>query len=129
MGAWGAGIAKEFYKRFPEDYKQYHDWCQSTLRKGRDTTGQVMITGNNIICLVTSKRYGKWKDCPTKILLNTREALDDLKDMISDCALDVEEIHMPKINAGLFKVPWEETEAVIKDVLTDTGIKVIVYEL
>jgi predicted NUDIX family NTP pyrophosphohydrolase len=26
----------------------------------------------------------------------------------------IREIHMPKINSGLFKVPWEQTETVLK---------------
>lgn len=62
---------------------------------------------NNVGCLFTSKDYGTKVDPPQEIIENTKWAI---KDLLTKTTM---KIAMPKINSGLFKVPWEETEAVL----------------
>ncbi|KAH3681079.1 hypothetical protein WICPIJ_007960 [Wickerhamomyces pijperi] len=54
----------------------------------------------------------------------TRLALNDLKRQLDESKHKYT-VAMPKINAGIFGVPWNLTEQAIKQ----TGIDCIVYEL
>ena len=60
------------------------------------------------------------------IVKATYLAIKDLLDEIKDG----DEIHSPKINAGLFATPWEWTEKAIEQALSETNKKVkwIVWE-
>ena len=72
---------------------------------------------------MTSFNYGKNKDTPDKIIENTRKAIADLIMLYPH----IKEIHMPKINAGLFAVPWYDTEIILKEF--DGLLNFVVYEL
>lgn len=110
-GVWGSGIAREFAKRFPRAREVYAMACQE---KGASLIGTSLIipVGCYVIgCLFTSKNYGAHKDSPATILENTRNAMADL------IAKNVNNlpIHMCKINAGLFDVPWSDTKKILKE--------------
>lgn len=118
-GVWGRGIAKEFKTRFPKSYDEYFWLCSEAKEHGTYLPGHsfLLCEENNyqVGCLVTS--YGFLNDLdPESVVLNqTREALDSL-------CLDLEhynifEVHSNMFNSGLFNVPWEKSEALLKEVL------------
>lgn len=119
QGVWGSGIAVQFRKRFPKSYKNYVDYC---LTFEEIAIGKALVNGQTI-SLMTSFDYGKNKDKPDQIIINTRKAISYL--IISHPS--ILEIHMPKINAGLFAVPWYDTEMVLKEF--DGLLNFVVYEL
>ena len=63
--------------------------------------------------LFTSRSYGQNKDPMEDIIKNTHKAIKSFLALVPENA----EIHSPRINAGLFGVPWELTEPIIKDCL------------
>lgn len=110
-GVWASGIAKEFAKRFPKARDIYSLHCQS---KGASLIGTCFLieAGDfTIACLFTSKNYGKFVDKPPKILEATKLAINDLIRQNTEN----KELHTCKINAGLFKVPWNDTKKVLKE--------------
>lgn len=122
MGVWGSGIAVEFRNRYPHAYEDYKDVCRKKQMAGQLEThllGTGFWTGypigaQRVGCLFTSLNYGKLKDSPGKILKQTRLAVDMLL-----CITPPEyTVHSPKINSGLFAVPWGKTEAVLEEALT-----------
>lgn len=119
QGVWGSGIAVQFRKRFPKSYKNYVDYC---ILNGYTIVGTALVH-DRTISLMTSLDYGKNKDTPDQIIINTRKAISDL--IISYPSIS--EIHMPKINAGLFAVLWYDTEMVLKEF--DGLLNFVVYEL
>ena len=123
QNVWGSGVAKAFLKYFPNAYQQYHN------TNNKVGMGYIVKDGEHQIgCLITSNRYGVLKDIPPVILRNTEKSLSNLlnsyeeKDML---------IYSPKINSGLFAVPWEDTENIIKKVCeaSDKNIEWVVWEL
>ena len=125
QGVWGSGIAKEFKKRFPSAYNMY----RNKVNNPGDGYCIYVDSGIMIGCLITSENYGKLKDPPEVILDNTYEAI---KNMLNNHIRGDITIHSPKINAGLFEVPWKDTEEVIVTVCneeTEHNIKWIVWEL
>jgi len=126
-GVWGSGIAKEFKRRFPLSFEQYEKYCKQPIEI---TRGSCLLVGEGqfgIGCLITSNGYGKHVDDPETILLATRSAFNELLEQIGSDT----EIHMPKINSGLFNVPWELTEQVLNQTLNDhcNIHRCVVYEL
>lgn len=124
LGMWGAGIAAQFAKRFPDEYRDYRKACD-TLGKGE--TGRTFVVGR-VACLVTSYGIGGGKDSVDQIVSATELAAEELFAHMPGNAL---EIHSPKINSGIFGVPWELTEAALLRAIraTDRQIKWIVWEL
>jgi ADP-ribose 1''-phosphate phosphatase len=85
-----------------------------------------------IACLFTSVAYGKAVDPPKAVLTNTELAMDDLRAQVEELEKagggKPGEWHSAKINSVRFKVPWEETVAVIENVLSGTEREIVVYE-
>ncbi len=125
QGVWGRGIAVEFKKRFPKSFKEYHNWCldDQALRGCRTVVGTSFIcskeNGYYVTCLATSVGFKASTDPENKILDQTENALYNLLDSVRSYGSNIREIHSNKFNSGLFGVPWEKTEAVIKKVLAN----------
>ncbi|CAN6604927.1 ADP-ribose 1''-phosphate phosphatase [Trichomonascus vanleenenianus] len=134
-GVWGAGVAVAFKKEFPSTYDIYHKHClKNPADKLRGTSLIIPSSktdnggpGSLIVCLFTSGGTGMGLDPPDKIVENTRLALADLRKQLQknypDRADDT--INIPMINAGLFNVPWKDTEKALKD----SGMNFTVYQL
>lgn len=116
QGVWGSGIAKEFHRRFPASERLYKDLCKdfgivgtAQLISSYDTTtGKTYWIGN----LITSSGYGSTLDSKAEVLVNTILALQNLCFNLE--SKGIKEVYSNKFNSGLFKVPWEETEAFLK---------------
>lgn len=130
-GIWGNGIAKTFAIKYPKAYKEYELHCKNS---GTNLAGKALLipTANYTIgCLFTSKKYGMFKDSADTILNNTLDSLIDLIHQLYKNSPNtfngIVDVHMPKINSGLFAVPWKDTEKVIKkvdDLLTRQGYNI-----
>ncbi len=107
QGVWGSGVAKQFKSNFYEEWRLYRAMCTAYSEEESFLVGRALIV-NQVGCLFTSKNYGEKVDPPQLILENTEKALQDL---ISKTTM---KIAMPKINSGLFKVPWEQTLAILE---------------
>lgn len=124
VGSWGAGIAADFKKRYPKAFQTYHDHCKKAC--ANDLIGTALLIPPDeedaeamdhwIGCLFTSRKFGKDKDVPQQILEHTESALLDLMSQVSEIQEEavIQEIRMCRINAGLFKVPWEETKMIVE---------------
>ena len=80
-----------------------------------------------VASLFTSSGFGSSCASLGEIVRATDEALYHLAGDKNLRFMD--EIHSPKINAGLFNVPWKETESIIEKHLPALGKKWVVWEL
>jgi ADP-ribose 1''-phosphate phosphatase len=140
-GKWGSGIAAQFKRHFPFAFERYRMHCSLA---GEEVLGKSIICSSRtfpaaehredpdtrIACLFTSRGYGRRTDPPGEILEATRTAIRDLLSRL-DLENPPVNIHSPKINAGLFAVPWEDTEKVIRNAISPWSGKVFwtVWEL
>lgn len=109
-GVWGSGIAKEIKARHPRAFLDYASWCRKENILGAAT---VCDDGSlyQIASLYTSSGYGSSVDSIDQILYNTALALDNLGTSIK---VTKPKIYSNKFNSGLFNVPWERTESLLK---------------
>lgn len=121
FGLWGGGIAAQFRKRYPSAYKLYADHCHE---HGNKLLGQTLIVPSGgsgsekvyIACLFTSN----FENSPDEIVDYTRRSMLDLSKQLKQMQ-DIEHegskpvVNMPKINSGIFNVPWQDTEAVLEN--------------
>jgi ADP-ribose 1''-phosphate phosphatase len=116
VGLWGAGIAAQLYKRYPEAFADYVKHCARTPKNELMGSYHFYNAGDYyILSLITSKGVGYNRDQPDVILENTANAIDAF---LRDTTLSPQvQIHSPKINSGLFGVPWDDSEAVISTAL------------
>lgn len=123
-GVWGSGIAKQFHERFPESFNYYNMWC-SLSSNARGWVGRFGSApeenGYTIGWFCTSSDYGDKKDSKDLVLDYTRKALENMFYDEKNWGLVLPPIHSCKFNAGLFGVPWEETEKVLLDVFNKEG--------
>lgn len=116
-GVWGSGIAKEFKARYPDAFKAYATLCKGS---GKALLGQAFIIYDpakreDIACLFVSDDYGKWRSPQGDILRYTKSAVEHLLNQYHPV---LGEVHSPKINSGLFGVPWEQTGQIITQALS-----------
>ena len=109
-GVWGAGIAKQFAKRYPRAYEKYRQECQDFEEVLLGSCLLIEEIDYNIGCLFTSDNFGSNVDSVERILSSTERAISDLV----CCYGSREPIHMCKINSGLFGVDWELTKKVLE---------------
>jgi len=121
-GVWGAGIARTFKQKFPYAYLQH---CKMINNVGDSYI--LEDKGYKIACLITSKNYGFNVDRYDVILKNTYKSLLTLFNNLTTDTV----IHSPKINSGLFNVPWKDTMEVILKASENIKYKInwIVWEL
>lgn len=116
-GVWGSGIAKEFKQRFPSSFEQYKSVCLE-----EEVLGAVLVTNEKVVCLMTSKNYGKLVDEPYQILVNTTFALTELMFVLNELEEEPITIYSNKFNSGLFNVPWEQTEYIINSLIKSNNL-------
>ena len=113
--ACGAGIAKEFNKRYN---------LTEELRKLPPCN---CMTVDNVINLVTKSKY--WQkptyDSLTKSLKDLRYVIN----MRSSSHFPINTIIMPRIGCGLDKLQWKNVKKMIKEIFEDTDIAIEVYYL
>jgi hypothetical protein len=113
-------VAAEMKRRFP--------WAYEQEGKRGILPGEAQVYENpdgtlDILCLYTSTGYGVMRDPAGRILINTFRSLAMSMDWFDSGV----RIHSPKINAGLFGVPWERTAILIDAFVEVTGVKWVVY--
>lgn len=129
QGVWGGGIAAVFKQKYPTAYNSYRDHCLN-VEGGRGLLGTAFLVptiatepGNKgkgapiyIACLFTSN----FSESPEEIVAYTRGAMTDLlrqvkmlHTLFETSSTSALVVNLPKINAGIFRVPWEETEAAL----------------
>lgn len=138
-GSWGGGIAYQLAARYPKAEEVYVDACN---KYGNQLLGKCLFIPSYknddlvICCLFTSAFGGASHDYKRSILNYTKQGLQavrtwlyegkdaihdeiqkDINSVINklDKPLKDHKLEMPKINSGIFGVPWEETESVLEE--------------
>jgi hypothetical protein len=122
QGVWGRGIAKEFKKRYQHSYECYHGWCRDNKVIGTASKSTWSIKEPHWVWWIcTSEGFKEETDPKEVIKINTTLALDNMCKQLYYAHpredYPIIDVYSNKFNSGLFNVPWEESELILKTVL------------
>lgn len=121
VGAMGAGIAKEFKRRFPEMYREYRRRCQN----GQFRLGDIFVwqaDGLVIYNLATQP-----VPCPSATL----DAVDSsIRAALADAERrGLRRIGVPRLGAGLGGLAWPDVAALLDTAAADHTVELVVVSL
>lgn len=125
-GSWGGGIAYQLALRYPDAEKEYMERCERHVvgLLGKCQLLKTEEDPNLIIGCLFTAAFGGSDQNDSYILKYTKSALDNFKSQIEqDETLKNHKIIMPKINSGIFGVPWQLTEKILEE----SGLDITVY--
>lgn len=128
QGVWGSGIAVEFKKRFPHAYAVYNRACQGNSKFALGKSWSIYDGDYSVTCLIVSEGYGRDKSSKDDILAHTELALHSFLKHVTEWDKKTTVIYSNRFNSGFFAVPWNETEKVLKKVLSQYNIEWIVCD-
>jgi O-acetyl-ADP-ribose deacetylase (regulator of RNase III) len=124
VGVMGRGVALQFKKYFPDNYKEYKAACD---RKE--------VTPGRIFVHETGELYPRYIfNFPTKRHWRGKSKIEDIdagmKSLISEIQrLEINSIAIPPLGSGLGGLDWNEVLPLIKEHLGKlTNVDVIIYE-
>ncbi|MFP4477243.1 MAG: macro domain-containing protein [Desulfatibacillaceae bacterium] len=125
VGVMGRGIALQFKKAFPENFREYEKACkQDEVKPGRmfvHETGTVMPP--RFIINFPTKRHWRGKSRMEDI----ENGLEGLKRTIKDYGID--SIAIPPLGSGLGGLNWNQVKSRIeKELGSMTDVRITVYE-
>lgn len=125
VGVMGRGVALQFKRKFPDNFKAYADACKKELvQPGKMfTTERVSLGQPRYIINFPTKRHWRGKSRIEDIEIG----LIALKDEIE--RLEIHSIGLPPLGSGLGGLDWREVRHRIEKTLANVGnVQVVVYE-
>lgn len=125
VGVMGKGIALQFKKIYPNNFKVYNKACKDGVFNIGDllvTTETNISTGEKIIINFPTKK--DWRK-PSEYEY-IEQGLEKLKKVITD--YNLMSIAIPPLGAGNGGLKWEKVKTIIINYLKDSDIEILVYE-
>ena len=125
VGVMGRGIALQFKKQFPDNFRVYSKACkQKQVMPGKmfihETCSQI---GPKFIINFPTKRH--WRSASR--MEDIESGLQDLANVIAN--LDIKSIALPSLGCGLGGLNWNEVRTHIESALSHfSEVKIIVFE-
>ena len=124
VGIMGKGIALQFKKAFPENFKKYSKACKN----GEIDIGQLFVTKENTIhgekIIINFPTKKDWRK-PSEYEY-IEKGLDDLIRIINE--YKIKSVALPPLGAGSGGLIWEKVKKIIEQKLADLDIDIYVYE-
>ncbi len=125
VGVMGKGIALQFKKAFPNNFKAYVTACEN----GEIETGKLFVytdqnidTGEKIIINFPTKKH--WRN-PSEYSY-IEQGLDDLIKVVE--RLNIKSIAIPPLGAGNGGLQWKKVKEIIEEKLEKINVEIVVYE-
>lgn len=124
VGVMGKGIALQFKKQFPNNFKLYKKACEeNTIDIGKlFVTREQTVFGEKIIINFPTKR--DWRKSSEYSYVEA--GLDDLIRVIDE--YHIQSVAIPPLGAGNGGLHWEVVKKIIENKLSSLPIDIIVYE-
>jgi len=125
VGVMGRGIALQFKKRFPENFKRYKAACDNKeLQPGKMFINDLNRLYNpRYVVNFPTKRHWKGKSRMEDIEAGLRALVAEVRKR------DIRSIAIPPLGCGLGGLRWADVRAKIEDAFKDlTEVRVFLYE-
>jgi len=120
-GAMGAGIAREFKRRFPKMYREYWRRCQV----GRFELGDIFVweADDVVVYNLATQRLPRPPAILDAIDTSVRAALGDAEHR------RLNRLGLPRIGAGLGGIAWSDVASVLKEATDASPVELVVVSL
>lgn len=125
VGVMGKGIALQFKKAYPGNFKIYHSaYKNNELAIGKllVVKDQNLTSGEKLIINFPTKR--SWRK-PSEYSF-IEQGLEDLIRVI--CEYQIKSLAIPPLGSGIGGLKWEKVKIMIENKLEDLNIDIIIYE-
>lgn len=125
QGIMGKGLALQFKKRFPDNFKAYEKYCKS----GQLFIGNMFIFQTNTL---SGPRY--IINFPTKKSWKNKSKIEDIRQGLASLVHDIQHLNirsiaLPPLGCGLGGLSWHEVKQAIEDAFANQNhLEVLVYE-
>ena len=125
VGVMGRGIALQFKKAFPENFRAYESAC----KRGEVQPGSMFVVETEGL---TNPRY--IINFPTKRHWRGKSRIEDIESGLTALtdevrARSIESIAIPPLGSGLGGLPWPEVKRRIEDAVAELDdVRVVVFE-
>lgn len=119
VGVMGAGLAKEFKKRFPEMYKDYRKICKDgKLKIGKFHTFRTI---DRLIINFPTKKHWKNNSKLEWIEAGLEHFVKSYKNW------DISSVAFPQLGTNHGKLNWSDVKTIMEDYLNSLDIEVEIY--
>jgi O-acetyl-ADP-ribose deacetylase (regulator of RNase III) len=125
LGVMGKGIALQFKKAYPNNFKAYHDACKNTeviIGKMFVTTDTNLSSGEKIIINFPTKK--DWRNPSEYDYIEA--GLDDLKHVVE--FQKIKSIAIPPLGCGFGGLKWERVKKIIEKKLATLNVEIFIHE-
>ncbi len=120
VGVMGKGLALQFRKHFPENFKVYVLSCE----RGLISLGQMFVFRENDCYVVNFPTKQHWRNKSYRV--NIKIGLESLINVINQ--YDIQSVAVPALGCGLGGLQWTEVKPLIETALKPLDIYIIIYE-
>lgn len=126
VGVMGKGVALEFKKVFPDNYKAYRKYCQNRLLKPGKLFVFIQHRGSlGDLTIINFATKDNWKN--DSRIEWIKSGLEELRNLIVD--LQLCSVSIPKLGAGNGNLPWEEVKPLIIEMCESLPkVRFVIYE-
>ena len=127
VGVMGKGVALEFKRRWPENFKQYKKLCAAE----KLTPGHMFVFDTGDMLSVAKPRY--LINFPTKQHWRAKSKISFIEDGLDDFVEQIKKygiksVALPPLGCGNGGLPWKDVKALIEEKLSSVGgVEFIVY--
>lgn len=124
VGVMGRGIALQFKKRFPENFKAYERACKA---------GEVQLGSVHIFETGAMLEQPRWIiNFPTKGHWKSRSRIEDIASGLDDlvekiASLQIRSIAIPPLGCGLGGLEWADVRPLIEQKLENVDAEILLY--
>lgn len=121
-GVMGAGLALQFKRTYPRNFRAYSDACKSGMVK----PGKMLVYGMNekhVRYIINFPTKNHWKDASR--LQDIESGMKDLIEVIRK--FNIKSISIPMLGCGLGGLSQEEVLPIIKAYLKDVDVEALLY--
>jgi O-acetyl-ADP-ribose deacetylase (regulator of RNase III) len=123
-GVMGKGVALQFKRAFPANYKAYRAACKAA----QVVLGRMFVFDNGQLerphYIINFPTKDHWRS--RSRLVDIESGLEDLRHVLTQ--LDVESVALPPLGCGLGGLRWSDVRPRIDAALADLPVRVLVFE-
>lgn len=126
VGVSGAGLARQFKNKFPENHRRYKDACdRGDLRPGAIHVFETGLRTRDPDVIINFPTKDHFRD-PSQMVFLER-GLATLREYLSNS--DHRSVAVPKLGCGLGGLDWSTVEPLVRSALDGLGTRVIILSL